>query len=75
MELFKLFTPFYISNADLTTQKNKKKCKINSRNFTYDGLTFSSSYNIIIDNNIIISKKNIFYFILIIKEYLIIIII
>ena len=23
--------------------KNKKKCKINSRNFTYDGLTFSSS--------------------------------
>ena len=30
-----LFTPFYISNADLTTQKNKKKCKINSRNFTY----------------------------------------
>ncbi len=24
--------------------KNKKKCKINSRNFTYDGLTFSSSF-------------------------------
>jgi len=49
-ELFHTFshiihiTPFYISNADLTTQKNKKKCKINSRNFTYDGLTFSSSF-------------------------------
>jgi hypothetical protein len=25
-------------------QKNKKKCKINSRNFTYDGLTFSTSF-------------------------------
>ena len=24
--------------------KNKKKCKINSRNFTYDGLAFSSSF-------------------------------
>ena len=24
--------------------KNKKKCKINSRNFTYDCLTFSSSF-------------------------------
>ena len=24
-------------------QKNKKKCKINSRNFTYDGLTFFCS--------------------------------
>ena len=24
--------------------KNNKKCKINSRNFTYDGLTFSSSF-------------------------------
>ena len=24
--------------------KNKKKCKINSRSFTYDGLTFSSSF-------------------------------
>jgi hypothetical protein len=24
--------------------KNKKKCKINSRNFTYDGLTFSSLF-------------------------------
>ena len=27
----------------LIGKKNKKKCKINSRNFTYDGLTFSSS--------------------------------
>ena len=37
------FTPFLISNAHFTGQKNKKKHKINSRNFTYDGLTFSSS--------------------------------
>ncbi len=36
-------TPFNISNADFTALKNKKKHKINSRNFTYDGLTFSSS--------------------------------
>ena len=28
----------------LIGKKNKKKCKINSRNFTYDGLTFSSSF-------------------------------
>jgi hypothetical protein len=33
-----LFTPFLISNAHFTGQKNKKKHKINSRNFTYDGL-------------------------------------
>ncbi len=37
------FTPFLISNAHFGGQKNKKKCKINSRNFTYDSLTFSSS--------------------------------
>jgi len=37
------FTPFLISNAHFTGQKNKKKCKINSRSFTYDSLTFSSS--------------------------------
>ena len=37
------FTPFNISNADLTALKNKKH-KINSRNLTYDGLTFSSSF-------------------------------
>ena len=36
------FTPFYISNADFNDIKNKRH-KINSRNFTYDGLTFSSS--------------------------------
>jgi hypothetical protein len=36
------FTPFYISNADFNSKKIKK-CKINSRNFTYDGITFSSS--------------------------------
>ncbi len=29
------FTPFLISNAHFGGQKNKKKCKINSRNFTY----------------------------------------
>ena len=39
-----MFTPFYISNADFNDIKNKKKHKINSRNFTYDGLTFSSSF-------------------------------
>ena len=38
-----MFTPFLISNAHFTGQKNKRKCKINSRNFTYDGLTFSCS--------------------------------
>ena len=38
-----LFTPFYISNADFNDIKKIKKYKINSRNFTYDGLTFSSS--------------------------------
>ena len=37
------FTPFYISNADFNDIKKIKKYKINSRNFTYDGLTFSSS--------------------------------
>jgi hypothetical protein len=37
------FTPFYISNADFNSKKIIKKRKINSRNFTYDGLTFSSS--------------------------------
>jgi len=36
------FTPFYISNTDFNGKKIKKR-KINSRNFTYDGLTFSSS--------------------------------
>jgi hypothetical protein len=36
-------TPFYISNADFNDIKKIKKYKINSRNFTYDGLTFSSS--------------------------------
>ena len=36
LHLFSFKTPILQS-------KNKKKCKINSRNFTYDGLTFSSS--------------------------------
>ena len=36
-------TPFLISNANFRGQKNKEKCKINSRSFTYDSLTFSSS--------------------------------
>ena len=40
----KLFTPFYISNADFHGKKNTKRHKINSRNFTYDGLTFSTSF-------------------------------
>jgi hypothetical protein len=37
LHLFTFQTPI------LTAKKNKKKCKINGRNFTYDGLTFSSS--------------------------------
>ena len=41
---FSLFTPFNISNADFYGIKKNKKYKINSRNFTYDGLTFSSSF-------------------------------
>ena len=36
LHLFSFKTPIFIG-------KNKKKCKINSRNFTYDGLTFSCS--------------------------------
>ena len=36
LHLFSFKTPILLG-------KNKKKCKINSRNFTYDGLTFSSS--------------------------------
>ena len=37
LHLFSFQTPILIG------KKNKKKCKINSRNFTYDGLIFSSS--------------------------------
>ena len=36
LHLFSFKTP-------IIDAKNKKKCKINSRNFTYDGLTFSCS--------------------------------
>ena len=39
-----IFTPFNISNADFYGIKKNKKHKINSRSFTYDGLTFSSSF-------------------------------
>jgi len=35
---------FYHLKRPFYRAKNKKKCKINSRNFTYDGLTFSSSF-------------------------------
>ena len=35
------FTPFLIWNARFTGQKNKKISKVNSRDYTYDGLTFS----------------------------------
>ena len=37
LHLFSFKTPILVG------KKNKKKYKINSRNFTYDGLTFSSS--------------------------------
>ena len=42
--LINYITPFYISNADFNGIKKIKKHKINSRNFTYDGLTFSCSF-------------------------------
>jgi hypothetical protein len=41
--IHKYFTPFNISNADITTQKNNKSVKSIVGIFTYDGLTFSSS--------------------------------
>jgi hypothetical protein len=37
LHLFSFKTPILLG-------KIRKKCKINSRNFTYDGLTFSSSF-------------------------------
>ena len=37
LHIFSFHTPILLG------KKNKKKCKINSRNFTYDGLTLSSS--------------------------------
>ena len=37
LHLFSFKTPFIDA-------KKEKKCKINSRNFTYDGLTFSTSF-------------------------------
>jgi hypothetical protein len=37
LHLFSFKTPFLLG------KKIRKKCKINSRNFTYDGLTFLSS--------------------------------
>ncbi len=42
-EHINVITPFNISNADFNGIKKIKKYKINSSNFTYDGLTFSSS--------------------------------
>ena len=38
LHLFLFKTPILLGKI------NKKICKINSRNFTYDGLTFSSSF-------------------------------
>uniref|UniRef100_A0A6C0HXV3 Uncharacterized protein n=1 Tax=viral metagenome TaxID=1070528 RepID=A0A6C0HXV3_9ZZZZ len=46
---YKHITSFLISNAHFTGQKNKKKCKINSRNFVYDGPTFSIESAIVKD--------------------------
>jgi hypothetical protein len=56
--LLTYFTPFNISNADFYGIKNNKKCKINSRNFTYDGLTFSSSLFLLEDVKDEIWKHN-----------------
>jgi hypothetical protein len=39
LDILHLFT----FQTPILTAKKIKKCKINSRNFTYDGLTFSSS--------------------------------
>ena len=52
LHLFSFKTP--ISQS----KKNKKKCKINSRNFTYDGLTFSSSLFLLEDVKDEIWKHN-----------------
>ena len=41
LHLFSFKTPILLG------KKIRKKCKINSRNFTYDGLTFSSSIYIL----------------------------
>ncbi len=38
------FYTFSYFKTPIIDAKNNKKCKINSRNFTYDGLTFSSSF-------------------------------
>jgi len=38
LHLFTFQTPIF------TSKKNTKRHKINSRNFTYDGLTFSTSF-------------------------------
>ena len=40
---YNLFYTFSHFKRPFYRAKNKKKCKINSRNFTYDSLTFSFS--------------------------------
>jgi len=51
LHLFSFKTP-------IIDDKNKKKCKINSRNLTYDGLTFSSSFWLFEEFKDEISKHN-----------------
>jgi hypothetical protein len=51
LHLFSFKTP-------IIDAKNKKKCKINSRNFAYDGLTFSSSLFLLEDVKDEIWKHN-----------------
>jgi len=55
LHLFSFKTPI------LQSKKIRKKCKINSRNFTYDGLTFSSSFWIFeeVKDEICVLVKNI----------------
>ena len=41
--IYPCFSFLFYTFEYLSSHKNIKKCKINSRNFTYDGLTFSTS--------------------------------
>jgi uncharacterized membrane protein len=43
VNLIHILLHLFTFQTPILTAKKIKKCKINSRNFTYDGLTFSSS--------------------------------
>ena len=44
MRLFRVLHFFSFKTPILQSKKIRKKCKINSRNFTYDGLTYAVPY-------------------------------